>query len=153
MSLKPGQYKAVPSNWGFSKTPEKGTEQIFVEMLIDAGESTETLTWFGYFTDKAKDRTIETIYKLGFNGDFDGLASGHDTKALDISNQVMVTIENDTYDGKETFKIKWINAIGEQHGIKRLDKAEAMAIINKFKGDIISKKPVSVKKNNTLDLT
>lgn len=165
--LKPGSYKAIPNEWGINKSPEKGTESIFVELLIngldtDGKEVLEARTWYGYLTEKAKDRTIETIYKLGFNGDFEGLASGRDSKALSNVTEVMVTIahENTAQPGPNNpnptpvirDKIQWINSIGETHGAKRLDKAEAMSIINKFKGDFVAKKPVGAKKTG-LDLS
>ena len=151
--LKPGVYKATPFDWGVGVTPTKGTEQIWVTMAVQGvnqeGEACgENITWFGYLTEKAKDRALETIYKLGFDGNFEGLCLGHDSHALDFDQEVIVTVEIE--DGKN--KIQWINAIGESHGIKRLDKTEAMSIINKFKGDILSKKPVTAKKKG-LDLT
>jgi len=154
--LKNGQYKAVPSDWGFNKSPEKGTESIFVTFIVDGkaqddSPADELITWYGYLNDKTKDRTIEAIYKLGFNGDLEALALGHDGKALDVATTVMVTTEVDTYGDTPRNKIQWINAIGETHGVKKLDKAEAMSIINKYKGDFLSKKPVGAKKK--LDLS
>lgn len=150
ITLKPGTYKACPMDWGVSKT-KTGTEQIFVNIAVsginpDGQEDLVNITWFGFLTEKAKDRTIEAIYKMGFNGDFEGLALGHDSKALDVSKTIMVVTENEEYEGETNSKIKWINEIGEVHGIKRLDKAEALSIINKYKGDFQSKKPVGAKK-------
>ena len=154
--LKNGQYKAVPSDWGFNKSPEKGTESIFVTFIVDGKDQNDQpsdvlVTWFGYLTPDTKDRTIESIYKLGFNGDLEALAKGHDGKALDVTNVVMVTTEVDTYKDSTKNKIKWINAIGENHGIKKLDIGEAMSIVNKYKGDFLAKKPVGAKK--ALDLS
>jgi len=154
--LKNGQYKAVPSEWGFNKSPEKGTESIFVTFIVDGisqegNPALELVTWYGYLTDAAKDRTIDSIYKLGFNGDLDELAKGREGKAIDPATQVMVTTEVDNYKETPKNKIQWINAIGETHGVKKLDVKEAQSIIAKYKGDFLAKKPVGAKK--ALDLS
>ena len=65
-----------------------------------------SITWFGYFTDAAWERTVESLRTCGW--------SGSDVSNIEDlgANEVELVIEDDTYDGKTRAKVKWINKIG-----------------------------------------
>jgi hypothetical protein len=70
MSLQPGTYKARAISADFGES-EKGTQFIAVTFVIEfAGDgdspgTSETITWFGYCTDKTSERTIESLRYCG----------------------------------------------------------------------------------------
>jgi len=142
--MKDGIFKGVIADWGVSKS-STGTPSVNVEFSIDIDGSLETITWFGYLTEKAKARTIETLFKLGFNGDLEGLTKGRETKALEGGKEVMITVESELYKDETKYKVKWVNLPGESHGVPKLETPEAMTLLNQFKADFMAAKPKAVK--------
>ncbi len=64
--LNPGKYRARPIAAALGLT-SKGTDQIAVtfELLDPAGER---ITWYGFFTEKTTDRTLESLRHCGWKG-------------------------------------------------------------------------------------
>src|SRR6266403_2415299 len=110
--LLKGRFRAKGKTWDFGTT-EKGNDQIAVELeIIEGDEKGRRLTWYGYFTDKTEERTIESLRILGWTGD--NLA---DVKDLD-ANEVEIVVEPEEYTNPTTGKtttrsrVKWINRGG-----------------------------------------
>jgi len=139
--VRKGQFNAYISGYGVGKSKDKGTPSVNVAFHVDVDGNQENITWFGYLTDKSKARTFETLYKLGWNGDLDGLAEGSSSKCFREGVEFNVTIDSESYNGDEKFKVKWINLIGEVHGVPSCEKSEAMSILEQFKADALSAKP------------
>lgn len=60
--------KAVPDSheWGFANTK---TEQVGMRCTIIGGESDgQSVTWYGYFTPKSEERTLEQLRIAGWDG-------------------------------------------------------------------------------------
>lgn len=98
-----GTHKARAREWalGHSST---GKEQVAVLFEITQGEHAgKAITWFGYFTDTAVDRTLDSLRHCGWAGD-----NFVDMTGLD-ANEVELVIEPDTYEGKTRDRVRWVN--------------------------------------------
>ena len=136
--MRTGQFDAVVVDWGVDKSIAKGTPYIWADFSASVDGNLESVKYKGYLTDGTKDRTIEDIYKMGFNGDLEGLAKGRDSKCLESGKNLKITVVEDP---KYGFQIQWVNLPG-------VDVSGGVAIINQFKADFLAEKP----KTSKLDL-
>lgn len=101
-----GTYPARPTRhqWGYT---EGGKEQILVDFQI-TGESEfagTSISWFGYFTDKTWERTLEALRYCGWEGD--------DLAVLSLDKDVEIVVEHETDDnGTVRAKVRWVNRPG-----------------------------------------
>jgi hypothetical protein len=106
MALQPGTFRARAVEGAMGET-EGGKPQIAIELqVLDEGFAGETITWFGYFSEKTLKRTFESLRILGWKGD--------DLTSLDgiTDNEVKIVVIEDTYEGKTRLKVNWINRPG-----------------------------------------
>ena len=106
MTLVPGTFTARAVEGALGET-SNGSPQIAVELqVLDDGYTGETITWFGYFTEKTTARTMESLRILGWKTD--------DLSNLDgiTENEVKIVVVEDEYDGKTRLKVNWINRPG-----------------------------------------
>jgi len=104
--LDAGTYKAkaVAADVGYTSN---GKEQIAVDFEIMEGEeSGQRITWYGYFTDKAQKRTMDSLATAGIVdlANLDAVAENKTLPAVDI------VVEHEEYEGKIHAKVKWINS-------------------------------------------
>ena len=125
---------------GNGKTP---TKQVAVQFEILEGPSTGSrLTWFGYFTEKTWQRTIEALRICGFKGD-----DLMDAAAQKLVQEVSVVIEPNTYEGKTTMRIAWVNK--SSSGVKLaapMNAADLRQFSAMMKSRVNQVKPVEGKK-------
>lgn len=101
-------YRAVavkPIQFGEAKT---GTKQVLVQFeILEGPHAGHLLPWFGFFSEKSHERTLEALRLCGFKGD-DLMA------ALDqpMDQEVSITVEHESYDGKVHARVAWVNAPG-----------------------------------------
>lgn len=118
--LDPGTYRARAVE-GALGTTSKGKEQVAVKFdLLDFPG--QTITWFGYFTDATTNSTIRALRTAGWKGtDLSDLT--------DLSNpetpEVWLVIEHDTYEGKTTAKVRWVNSAGGLAMKNSMDSGQA----------------------------
>ncbi len=94
---------------------------------VDAGK---TIIWQGWLSDKAFNRTIETLKDcFGFNGDLNALHEGRQTF---VGMQVSFTTEFEEFEGKRRCKVKWLNRAGYVHSVKAMDDATAKVLLAGF---------------------
>lgn len=130
--LAEGKYNAKPSDWMVTKVGKNETPAIQVAMQVEHGEETVEMVWTGFFTDKARARTVEALKLMGLTAKNQGnLAKGTIGAALDVNKAVQVVIEHETNEKGKVFpRIRWINAI---HSFSGMDPSAAMkgqAILN-----------------------
>jgi hypothetical protein len=121
-----------------------GKEQVAVSFAVpnENGDGEHFVAWYGYFTEGAVDRTIESLRYMGFEGD-----NLLELVGLD-KNEVELVIEDEEYEGKIHEKVQWINKPGGALVKKALegDKAKTFAALMKEKFRIADasagKKPV-----------
>jgi hypothetical protein len=133
-NLRPGTFAArgVSGALGFT---EGGKEQVAVQLEILSEEFLgETITYYGYFTEKTQERTIESLRLLGWSSDdlFDLSGIG--------STEVRVVIEEEDYNGKLQLKVKWINGPGGLALKAPMSDGEARAFSARMKGAVLASK-------------
>lgn len=134
MSIKAGTYKArgVVAALGFTAG---GKEQVAVQLaILSEGHEGETVTWFGYFSDAATDRTLESLRHLGWQGD-----DLFDLTGID-GNEVSIVLEEDDYNGKTSIKVKWINEIRGLTLKAPMTDAQAKAFSARMKGAAVGQR-------------
>lgn len=106
--IEPGYYKATPTEykWCYSS---KGTKSICVRFeILDAGNAEGVfINWHGYFSEKAWERTIESLRYMGFEGD--------DLTEMLLNKTVQIVIENEEYEGKMHSRVRWVNSLGQRN--------------------------------------
>jgi hypothetical protein len=135
--LNPGNYRGAPVEATLSKAGT-GTLQVAVRLrLVDPPG--QTITWYGFLSDGAIDRTVESLRHMGWQGndvrDFlagRGLPAGFD-------QEVEIVVEHEEYpkgSGKYQAKVQWINAGGGLAVKNALTEDEANAFAAKMQRQI-----------------
>lgn len=105
--IQPGKYTAVAVaedvQWGKTKTDKV---QVAIPFRIEEGQHAgHTITWFGFFTEKARERTLESLRFCGWKGnDLANLGP--------LDQQVEIVVDEEEYDGKVRTKVQWVNRLG-----------------------------------------
>jgi hypothetical protein len=132
--IAPGKYLGTPVSAALGFT-SSGSEQIAVlfEFLEPAGER---LTWYGYFTEKTFDRTIESLRACGWMGSsLDEFGSEHLPGGF--NRQVELVVTHEEYNGKTSARIAFVNNVGGGMALKSaMDANQARAFAAKMKGRI-----------------
>ncbi len=123
--------KVVSHGLGKSGT---GTPHIAVLFENVAGER---ITWYGYLSDKAIERTVKTLEDLGWVPAHDGgdITALNGTDRL-VGAEAEVVVEAEVYNGEERRKVKWVNRPGG--GTPRMEEADAAAMAASLRGKIMS---------------
>jgi len=121
-----GKYNAHAIQWDFGFAGEKNTRQVCVQFEILEGEfAGHCINWYGYFTDKSKDRTMQSLRYCGWSNDdimsMEGM--GRYIVQLDIGHEEKTEGKNQ---GKIFPKVKFVNRLGGGGPIK-LEKPMDMA--------------------------
>lgn len=123
-----GKFRARAQRGEFGYT-EKGNEQVMVIFeLTDPELAGETVPWWGYFTERTAERTMQSLRFCGWKGD--------DVTTLDglTDNEVEVEIEHNTYKGKTNARVAWVNRVGGGLQLKTpMAEAQRKAFAQKMK--------------------
>lgn len=124
-----GQYTATCIDKQFGTT-STGKKQVVLRFRIDSGEHAgQELNWYGYFTDRTWERTLESLRYCGFKGDnLDQLGP--------LDQQVSIVVGHNEYEGKTSARVDWINRLGEG----------SISLSNPMKGDELRKFAASMRK-------
>ncbi len=106
MDLIPaGKYVARAEHWKLGEA-STGSEQVVVDFKF-SDPALGSILWFGFFTEKTYERTVESLRHCGWKGT-DVLEL--DTPQADLNaNEVEIVVEHDTYKGKTSAKVAWVN--------------------------------------------
>lgn len=132
MELANGTYraKATQGALGLTKT---GSEQVGVLFrLVGEGVEGKYITWYGYFTEKTIDRTIESLRICGWAGN-----DLEDLSGID-ANEVELVVENEEWEGNWSPKVRWVNRAGGFAMAAPLQATQAKAFAAKMKGAILA---------------
>jgi len=114
------------------KSPEKGTPCVRVTFKLADGGA--TIDWVGWLTEKTRDRTVESLEYMGFDGT--------DLETV-TKNDVQIVIEPEEYENdkgekKTTMRVKWVNSLGGR-GMSALDAAEEQRIRQDLRGLLLGR--------------
>lgn len=115
-----------------------GKEQIAITFQDEAGNRS---TWYGYFTDAAIERTLETLQILGWvaaQNDW-RLDTLHNTDLI-VGAKAAIVVEDEEYDGKIRAKIRWVNELGGGAVKEQMAPAEAEAFAKRLRSVLARKK-------------
>ncbi len=110
-------------------------EQVVVDFVLLNDDNTEGthIAWYGYFTEKTMDRTIESLRICGWTGDDLTNLAGID------ANEVELVIGQEPYDGKMYTKVRWVNRPGGGVSIKApLPPDAAKSFAARMRGQILA---------------
>lgn len=132
MSLTSGKFRAkgIAGALGYTSN---GSPQVAVELrILDDGHAGDSITWFGFFSEKTQERTLESLRILGWKTD--------DLSNLDgiTDNEVSVTMEEEEYNGEVRLKAQWINRLGGIALKERMTPVQAKAFAQQMKGAAIA---------------
>jgi hypothetical protein len=138
--VAPGIYRARARASAFG-TSSKGTKQIAVVFELTGANTTEgrqyvgaSLTWYGYFSDKALERTLESLEYAGWNG--------HDLRDLtslgSAEVELVVADETNDYTGETRSRVQWVNKLGGIAMKDRMSEGEVAAFAASLQGSVLA---------------
>jgi hypothetical protein len=130
----PGSFRAraQSATLGYAGT---GTAQVAVRFEItDSEYAGKTATWFGSFTERSWDRTVESLRHCGWQGDDISDLTGID------QNEVELVMEEEEHNGAWRTRPRWVNALGGGVGLKEaMTQDQLRAFAAKMKGKLVAK--------------
>jgi hypothetical protein len=118
MIKEAGTYIAKPIGGKFGQS-EKGTAGVAIHFEITGDKNKgERITWVGWLSDAARDRTIETLARLGYDESKpESYSSGIDFGAEYFTTgkdfELVVEMEPGQKDPEKTYaKVRWVNDLG-----------------------------------------
>lgn len=98
----------------------------------------DRITWYGYLTDKALERTIESLQILGW----DPAEHGGDLSSLNGTDllagaECEVVVEAESYEGETRMKVRWVNQRGGGGLGAPMDASEAATFASQLRGKIM----------------
>lgn len=136
MTITCGAWRAKAISADFGRTA-KSSEQVAVLLeFLDGPNQSQRITWYGYFTEKTADRTLESLMIAGWDGD-----DLYELVGLGTTDFEAV-VEEDTYEGKTRTKVQWINRMyGNTPAMKqKLNDGEKRAFAERMKGRALALK-------------
>lgn len=124
----PGKYKAKISDYGIS---ENKSGMPIVNVRFQFGD--HSLNWIGSLNEgKARQITVENLMKMGLvDGDkMADMADGPSSGVLNMDKELEIDVQPDTYEGKTTMRIKWINEMGFRNSMTKEDFKAKLAAMN-----------------------
>lgn len=111
-----------------------GNEQVGVDfVLLEGPDVGKHITWYGYFTEKTTDRTLDSLRYCGWQSD--NLA---DLSGIDV-NEVYIVIEDEPdQDGMLHSKVRWVNQLGGVQLKERMGPGDATAFAQRMRGAVLA---------------
>ena len=129
--------KAKKAEMGYTSN---GNEQIAMLVEFVGGPNDNKLmTWYGYFSEKTADRTLESLMIAGWDGDNLAELAGLG------STEFTAVVEPDTYQGETKMRINWINRLeGRTPALaNKMDAGSKAAFAEKMRGRALALKQKS----------
>jgi hypothetical protein len=132
--LDAGTYRARAIEAALGET-DAGKEQVAVrfELLDLPGQG---ITWYGYFTEKSTPITLKALRTAGWRGN--DLMDLGDLCNPETTPEVYLVVEHETYEGKTSAKVRWVNGAGGLSIKKALDPNKAKIFAARMKGQIVA---------------
>ncbi len=131
--LEEGRYKAkaIEAALGVAGT---GTEQVGVAFEITEGPAKGyEITWYGHFTPKALERTLESLRYCGWEGD-----DITDLRGIGKSEVQLVIEHEEKNDGTMQARVKWVNRSGGLAMKERMNAGQAAGLAKRIKGAAVA---------------
>jgi hypothetical protein len=133
MAIPDGKYRARGVAAALSEAGT-GTKQVVVELElldVDPGEAGDNRHWwYGYFSDRAWERTVEALRALGWEGDDLSDLSGINR------SEVFAVLKTEVYEGSPNQKVAFINKLGDLPVKNQLSADQAKVFAAEMRGKI-----------------
>lgn len=129
-----GTFRARATSYAFGTSAKKETPQCAVMFEItDGPHAGKRVSWYGYFTEKTAERTVESLQHCGWQGD--------DVTAVDLkdlANEVEIVVEAEPWESDSgasgvTSRVRWVNSPGRV-AIKPMAAGEQADFRDRMKG-------------------
>ncbi len=156
-----GRKTAKPTAIRFMKSPKTGTRGIEVKFeFLETNGAYESLNWVSWVeaarregesdqdyvsrSGNVMERTMDTlVHVLGYNGSEETNDEGifTDPGVINFDGEVSIVVELETYNGKQSPKIKWVNKLN-QSAFGSVAKDEVKGALDKlgFKAKFLAAK-------------
>jgi len=127
--INPGTYAAKITDYGLYQKEGKAPSVMVQFQLI---ETPEKITWFGSLKEgKAREFTTKTLVQtLGYKGtDGSDLAQGQGSEVLSENKHFELVVEHNTYQGKTSARVKYINEPGGGVMANKVDASSAKVVV------------------------
>jgi hypothetical protein len=132
--LNEGNYRGKPVRAALGLT-STGKEQIAVQFELVEPAGTR-MTWYGFFTDAATERTVESLRHCGWRGDdLSEFAEGRPLPA-GFDQEVELVVKHEEYQGKTNARIAFVNGGGGLAMKEALTADQATAFARRMKSKI-----------------
>ncbi len=129
-----GTYRARAVEGALGHT-EGGNPQLAVQFtLLDDDVQGQTIAWYGYFTEKTQERTVQALRYCGWQGDDLTDLSGID------ANEVQIVVDHEEYNGVTRAKVQWVNDGAGLRMKSRMSQGDAAAFAAKMRGAIVAQR-------------
>jgi hypothetical protein len=132
--LNEGNYRGIPvrAALGVAGT---GTEQIAVQFELVEPQG-QRITWFGFFTENATERTVESLRHCGWRGDDLSVFVEGAPLPEGFDQEVELVVEHNTYNGKTSARVAFVNSGGGLAMKNALTQDQAGAFARRMKSKI-----------------
>jgi len=137
--LPAGEYKAVAVDGVLGET-STGKEQIVVTFEVTQPEAFvgRRINWYGYFTEKTADRTLESLRYCGWTGNdlsvFEFSSQVNPASQGFGSQEVVIVVEHEPdQNGTPRARVRWVNQAGGGGVKQKLDTGKAKALAARMK--------------------
>lgn len=125
--ISPGKYRAVAMPGACVTETRSEKPYVAIDFRITAGEMAgESLSWRGWLTDRAQERTIAALRYAGWKG-------SDITDLGDLDHEVQIVVDVEEYEGKTRPVIKWVNAL-----VKPLESGKAKALADRIRAKALA---------------
>lgn len=132
--MGPGKYRAKALVHKFGKS-KNNTEQVYVDFEITAGPfAGQRLGWYGFFTEKTAERTLESLEYAGWDGQSLAELKGLGSKEVEL----VVDLEKNEQDGREYLRVRWVNRVSGGPKVL-LGRGEVTSLENRMKGMMLQR--------------
>ena len=125
--------RALEGALGLTNT---GKDQIaLLFKLLEGPDENRMIPWYGFFTEKTTERTLETLELCGWEGDDLSDLTGIDR------NEVYLVIEHEQdQQGEVRARVRWVNGAGGIAMQNRMDPAQAASFAQRMRGTVLARR-------------
>lgn len=128
-----GTHKAKVIDFEFGLA--NGKEQVALMFQIVGGEfDGKSIPWFGYFTEKTAERTMDSLRYCGWSTD-----SLADLTGV-TDNEVEIVVADEEYQGKVRSKVQWVNRASKLNLKDKMDANALAAFAARMRGMAVASK-------------
>jgi hypothetical protein len=130
-----GKFKARAVDGALGKAGT-GNEQIAIDFVFLEGEPEgQHITWYGYFSEKAVEYTLEALEHCGWQGE-----DLSDLTGIDRNEVYLVIQHEEDQQGQLRARVRYVNEAGGIALKERLNPVEAQSFAQRMRGTVLARR-------------